>query len=596
MGTRSIAGSARILDCAAFTRARVSMSDSRGCVASRIRLGGSWRIAVLLVAFLLSLCVGVAPAEAAGEGASSCEGDGALISALPTPPASSGDEPLAVNEGDEASLAEKREAQTGAAGECADPGISGDGELVVADSEADAPALVAELRQDRLCIRVADKTGDSSPDVDASQGDIPRPHLLSAGPSINVLENVEAPQDISSSVDRRQDDATFVYDLGDGVISGEHAPWYDKRGAIRYVEFGEGVRPYSMARWFTDLNELRYIDFNGLDTSRVCDMQSLFSDCWSLTSLDLSCFNTSYVKSMAQMFSGCARIESLDLSTFDTSSVTSMSGMFADNRALKYVNLSSFNTSNVTDMSAMFQGCSSVAALDLSSFNTTKVVSLGGMFSGCSSLAALDVSGFEAEQLSAAAIPLDNPGGFWRMNAPAGYVSGITLREPTDEEKALNGVVDAPQPSNGQTSEPKAEGEKASPGNPSEAKVDVRDPVVPSATSPSVDAQVDQGESGASAPEYGYGTDTVSPPPTSPLANTVVLDAVGDLAATIAAPIAQVVVDPGIVVPDPAAVTDWINGFFSPNAVVDKTLSMVAAAFGMIVAACLLLMICLKIH
>ena len=166
------------------------------------------------------------------------------------------------------------------------------------------------------------------------------------------------------------------------------ASWYNNRGNIKSVSFGQGVDPESLAFWFTGLSNLSDINFAGLDTSKVTSMQSLFD--------------------------GCGSLKKLDLNTFDTS--------------------------NVTNMSRLFAGCSSLTSLDLSGFDTRKVTSTDDMLKGCSSLAALDLSSFSAGQLAAMAVPVDNAGGYWRLNVPAGFVTNVVLREPTAAERAEAGL------------------------------------------------------------------------------------------------------------------------------------------------------------
>lgn len=214
--------------------------------------------------------------------------------------------------------------------------------------------------------------------------------------------DADAPRDSNGG-----DGYVAYYSLGNGGYGrGWLAPWFWDRAKIASVSFGEGVSPDTMANWFYGLFSLSAINFTNLDTSNVVDMQGLFSGCTSLTKLDLSGFNTSRVTNMSRMFSNCCNITSLDLSSFDTSNVKS----------------------------------------------------LAGMFSGCTSLSSLDVSSFTASQLKTAAIPVNNAGGFWRLNVPTGYDIGIKLREPTAQERAEAGLPSDPGGSGGETGDNDATG------------------------------------------------------------------------------------------------------------------------------------------
>ena len=194
----------------------------------------------------------------------------------------------------------------------------------------------------------------------------------------------------------------------------EHVSWYGNRDKIKRVTFGDGVSPDTLAYWFAGLQNLSDINFKGLDTSRATSMRSLFDGCSSLGKLDARALDTSLVTDMSRLFAGCSALVSLDLSKFKTSAVASLD--------------------------SMFEGCASIRSLDLSSFDTRNVVSTNGMLKGCTSLAALDVSNFTPSQLNAMAIPTGNSGGFWKLNVPAGYETGVVLREPTPAERMANGL------------------------------------------------------------------------------------------------------------------------------------------------------------
>ena len=200
-----------------------------------------------------------------------------------------------------------------------------------------------------------------------------------------------------------------------GIDRPEHASWYGCRDKIKRVTFGNDVSPDTLAYWFAGLENLSKVDLKGLDSSHAKSMRSLFDGCTSLHGLDLQTLNTSQVTDMSRLFAGCSSLEALDLSALDTRNVTTMDGMF--------------------------EGCTSIRSLDLSKFDTHSLTSVNGMLKGCKSLSALDVSSFSADLVSAMAVPTDNAGGYWKLNTPKDFVSGVVLRESTAAERMTAGLL-----------------------------------------------------------------------------------------------------------------------------------------------------------
>ena len=191
-------------------------------------------------------------------------------------------------------------------------------------------------------------------------------------------------------------------------------PWYENRDLISSVSFGEGVAPETMAHWFAGLSNLTGVNFAGLDASQVTSMHSMFSNCVSMKQIDMKGLNTSQVTDMSRLFANCSSLQS--------------------------INLLGLDTRNVTTMDSMFEGCRSVSLLDLSGLDTRNVKSTKNMLKGCTSLAALDVSSFSPDQVRAMSVPVDNKGGFWRLNVPKGYDAGVVLRPPTEAERIAAGL------------------------------------------------------------------------------------------------------------------------------------------------------------
>ena len=171
------------------------------------------------------------------------------------------------------------------------------------------------------------------------------------------------------------------------------------------------------------------IKFNGFDTSKVTDMNSMFSRCRNITSLVLSGWDVSNVTNMFDMFGGCISLTSLDLSGWNTSKVTDMSNMFSSCRSLTSLNLSGLNTSNVKYMVYMFNWCDSLTSINLSSFVTSSVISMACMFNGCEKLTSLDLSSWDVSNVTNMVGMFDGCSGLTELN-----VSGWNPRNVTGME------------------------------------------------------------------------------------------------------------------------------------------------------------------
>ena len=190
----------------------------------------------------------------------------------------------------------------------------------------------------------------------------------------------------------------------------------------------------SCSSYFRILNQLFYsmeflgktIKFNGFDTSKVTDMNSVFNRCPNITSLDLSGWDVSKVTTMFDMFGGCRSLTSLDLSGWNTRKVTDMTSMFSSCRSLTSLDVSGLDTSNVKYMVDMFQWCDSLTSINLSSFVTSSVISMAGMFYGCSRLTSLDLSSWDVSNVTNMVSMFDGCSGLTELN-----VSGWNPRNVT---------------------------------------------------------------------------------------------------------------------------------------------------------------------
>ncbi len=224
---------------------------------------------------------------------------------------------------------------------------------------------------------------------------------ISLDASGNGRINMES-NDIINEVDIKDNPSSCIVEIFSCNISS--LGWGNNAEAQKHSD----KMSISCSRYFRISNQLfesmnflgKTIKFNGFDTSKVTDMDSMFSRCRNITSLDLSGWDVSNVTDMYSMFSGCISITSLDISGWDTSKVTDMSGMFKGCRSLTSLYISGLDTSKVTNMSSMFNLCDGLTSLNLSSFVTSSVTNMGGMFDGCSKLTSLDISGWDTSKVT----------------------------------------------------------------------------------------------------------------------------------------------------------------------------------------------------
>ena len=128
-----------------------------------------------------------------------------------------------------------------------------------------------------------------------------------------------------------------------------------------------------MRKMFNNLQWKGILDFEGLDTSKVVDMNSTFNAAWVT---EIKNLNTSNVVDMSYIFQSCS---SLNIPQMDTSKVVNMQGMF--NHCRNLTTIPQMNTSNVRYMQGMFDTCDSLTTIP--QMNTSKVIKMSDMFSWC---------------------------------------------------------------------------------------------------------------------------------------------------------------------------------------------------------------------
>lgn len=131
-----------------------------------------------------------------------------------------------------------------------------------------------------------------------------------------------------------------------------------------------------MRKMFYNLQWEGVLDFEGLDTSKVIDMNSVFNAAWVT---EIKNLDTSNVVDMGYMF---ASYSGLTIPQLNTSKVVNMGGMF--NHCRKLTTIPQMDTSNVRYMQGMFDTCDSLTAIP--QMDTSKVVNMSGVFSWCSAL------------------------------------------------------------------------------------------------------------------------------------------------------------------------------------------------------------------
>ena len=131
-----------------------------------------------------------------------------------------------------------------------------------------------------------------------------------------------------------------------------------------------------MRKMFFNLQWKGVLDFEGLDTSKVVDMNSVF-DAALVT--EIKNLDTSNVVDMGYIFKSYS---GLTIPQLNTSKVVNMEGMFTHCRKLTTV--PQMDTSNVRYMQGMFDTCDLLTTIP--QMDTSKVIKMNDMFSWCSSL------------------------------------------------------------------------------------------------------------------------------------------------------------------------------------------------------------------
>ena len=129
-----------------------------------------------------------------------------------------------------------------------------------------------------------------------------------------------------------------------------------------------------MRKMFYNLQWGGILDFEGLDTSKVVDMNSAF-DAALVT--EIKNLDTSNVVDMGYMFKNCSSLTTTP--QMNTSKVFNMSGMF--NHCRNLITVPQMDTSNVRYMQGMFDTCDSLTTIP--QMNTSKVIKMDSMFSWC---------------------------------------------------------------------------------------------------------------------------------------------------------------------------------------------------------------------
>lgn len=134
-----------------------------------------------------------------------------------------------------------------------------------------------------------------------------------------------------------------------------------------------------MRKMFYNLQWKGVLDFEGLDTSKVVDMNSAFYTAWVT---EIKNLNTSNVVDMGYIFGNCG---SLNIPQLNTSKVVNMGGAFSYCRNL--TTIPQLDTSNVRYMQSMFESCEKLTTIP--QMDTSNVRYMNEMFSSCYKLTAI---------------------------------------------------------------------------------------------------------------------------------------------------------------------------------------------------------------
>ena len=164
-----------------------------------------------------------------------------------------------------------------------------------------------------------------------------------------------------------------------------------------------------MRKMFLNLQWKGVLDFEGLDTSKVVDMNYAFNAVWvteiknldtsnvvdmgyifgNWSTLNIPQLNTSKVVNMGGMFSYCRNLTTIP--QLDTSNVRYMQNMFSN--CEKLTTIPQMDTSKVINMERMFYYCYKLTTIP--QMDTSNVFNMGDMFQYCTSITTipqLDIS------------------------------------------------------------------------------------------------------------------------------------------------------------------------------------------------------------
>lgn len=146
----------------------------------------------------------------------------------------------------------------------------------------------------------------------------------------------------------------------------------------------------NMNNLFRNCNNLKNLKFDKLDTSNVQYMSSLFYNCYSLEEIPEGFTSFNFKKlystsSISALFYGCKSMKELDISSVEMPTITSLNSVFYNCSSAKLIKLPIVNN-KVTDISYMLHGCDNLSNVDLSPLNNSTLYNITSLFGSDSTI------------------------------------------------------------------------------------------------------------------------------------------------------------------------------------------------------------------
>ena len=138
----------------------------------------------------------------------------------------------------------------------------------------------------------------------------------------------------------------------------------------------------NLSSLFNDCRSISNIQLDGINFSRVSELNYMFADCWNLSELNLGSLFIPAATTTQHMFYKCTALQSITFpnTTWTSEALKYTNSMFEECGKLQTVDLSRMDTSGVTDMKRMFYKCGVQNPTFGGDWDTSNVTNMSYMF------------------------------------------------------------------------------------------------------------------------------------------------------------------------------------------------------------------------